>query len=92
MSGGEVDPRESRFPFGFGGLAGGDLAGEVAADGSEHFLKRIGGNVVDINVVSRHGADMGNAAAHLSRADDAHTLDLVAHWSRLTDLGCCRVH
>ena len=73
------------FALGFSGLARGNLPGKIAADGGEHGLQGVSGDIMNVNIVFRHGANMGDPAAHLSCANDADTLDLVAHLSRLTD-------
>jgi hypothetical protein len=70
---------------GFGGFPGGDLTRKVAADGGEHGLQAIFGHIVNVNIIARHRADMSDPAAHLARAYNANTLDLVAHGFRLTD-------
>ncbi len=59
----------------FADLAGGDLAGEVLVDGGDRLLDPLLGDVVQHHVVARQRDDMGDAAAHLARADDADLAD-----------------
>jgi hypothetical protein len=51
---------QARFAVGFGGFSGGDLTRKVAADGGEHGLQAIGGDIVNVNIIAGHRADMSD--------------------------------
>ena len=51
------------------------MAGEVLVDGGERRIDFLLGDVVHDDVVAGQRNDMGDAAAHLSRADDADLAD-----------------
>ncbi|GJE44882.1 hypothetical protein AEGHOMDF_4074 [Methylobacterium soli] len=57
----------------------GDLAREVAVDGGEARLDPRPLAVVQQDIEARHRADLGDAAAHLTRTDDPDPLDFDAH-------------
>ena len=69
-----------------GHLAVGDLAGQVAVDGGEAGFDAILGDVVNMDLVSSRSRDMGDTAAHLTRADNSdipdHMPSLVVRSSR----------
>jgi hypothetical protein len=78
---GRLDQRERRLPVAIGDGALGDLTGHVAVDRGKAGIDAIFREIVEPDVESRERTDMGNAAAHLSRADDANRFDLYAHRS-----------
>jgi hypothetical protein len=70
------DAIERRLAVGAGDGALRDLAGHVAADRGEPLLDLVLGDVVEAHLEPGERADMGDAVAHLSGADDADGLDL----------------
>jgi hypothetical protein len=58
-----------------------DLAGHVAIDGGEAGLDAVGADVVERHVVACERANLGDARAHLARADHSDFFQLGCHLS-----------
>ena len=70
---------ERRLAGLLGELAVSDHAGQVAADGGEPLLDAVRRDIVEQHLVAGQRGDLGDAAAHLPGADDAHSLDMPLH-------------
>ena len=73
------DAFDRYLAVGLGDLLRSNLARHVAADGGKARLDAVLGDIVDQHVKTGEGADVGDAASHLSGADDANRPDLVCH-------------
>ncbi len=73
------DERERRLSLLLRDLAALGLAAEIAVDRLDRARQGLGVDVVQDDAASRQRRDMGDAAAHLARAYDAHGFDFLAH-------------
>ena len=70
-----ANARQSGIALGFGQFAGLHAPGEIAVDGGEARLDALRGNIVERDVIAGKGANMGDAVAHLTGANDADFRD-----------------
>ena len=71
---------QSRVHVGVGDDAPRHLPGHVVADQLQTGVDALGRNVIEQHLVAREGADMGDAAAHLARADHPDRSDIRHHY------------
>ena len=76
-----LDPADGGLALRLLDAAGGDLAREIAVDRGETRLDALLADVVQEHLVAGQRADMGDAAAHLARADHAYLVQLRRHFS-----------
>ena len=70
------DAPERRLPLAFADGVFRHLARHVAVDGGDAGLDPLLRNVVERDIEAREGAHMGDAAAHLTGADDAYPVNV----------------